>query len=74
MDRGGFATSVARFMLFIEEDGRALRRTRFTYLVGLAHLGLGHISRAAHAFKEVLAVDPNHLGAQEELRRLPMGK
>jgi tetratricopeptide (TPR) repeat protein len=69
-ERADFATSVARFTLF-EDDPRVARRIEYTFLTGLAHLGLGHISQAEEAFREVLACDVNHLEAQEELRLLP---
>jgi hypothetical protein len=38
--------------------------------VGLAHLGLGEIGEAEAAFREVLALDINHLGAMQKLRWL----
>jgi hypothetical protein len=40
------------------------------YLIGLAHLGLNQAAEAKKVFHEVLALDSNHLDAQEELRRL----
>jgi len=73
METGGklgyFGPYVANFLLF-EDDLRELNRIHCTYLSGLAHLGLGQVAQARRAFEEVLALDVNHLGAQEELQRL----
>jgi tetratricopeptide (TPR) repeat protein len=68
-EKAGFATSLARFTLF-EDDPLVARRVEYTYLIGLAHLGLGHDAKAEQAFKEVTALDINHLEAQEELKRI----
>jgi tetratricopeptide (TPR) repeat protein len=65
----GFATSVPSFVFF-EDDPTRGNRIRHSYMLGLAHLGLDEIDAARQAFKEVLALDVNHLGAQKELRRL----
>jgi tetratricopeptide (TPR) repeat protein len=66
---GYFGTSIANFLLF-EDDLRKLNRIHHTYLAGLAYLGLGQVFEAMEAFEQVLALDVNHLGAQEELKRL----
>jgi tetratricopeptide (TPR) repeat protein len=63
-----FATSVPEFV-FAEEDRETRMRLRYTYLIGLAHLGLGQTAQAEAAFRAVLAQDPNHLDALEQLRR-----
>jgi hypothetical protein len=65
----GFAASQPNFLPF-EDDPRKVKRIEYTYLIGLARLGLGQVSEAKRAFEEVLALDINHLGAQRELRRL----
>ena len=65
----GFATSVPQFV-FYEEDPQKPHRVAYTYLLGLALLGLGQFDEAEKAFAEVLTLDINHLGAQEELRKL----
>ncbi len=65
----GFATSVPQFV-FAEEDMETRRRTHLTYVIGLAHLGLGQATEAKAAFKTVLELDPNHFGAQLALREL----
>ena len=67
--KAGFATSVPRFV-FSEHDPEKRRRVNCTYMIGLAKLGLGWVVEAEQAFEEVLALDINHLGAKEELRRL----
>ena len=64
----GFATSVPQFV-FVEEDLQTQRRTHYTYLIGLAHLGLGHRVEARSAFEAVLERDPNHLEAHQQLRQ-----
>jgi tetratricopeptide (TPR) repeat protein len=66
---GYFGTSIANVLLF-EEDLQKLNHIQGGYLLGLAHLGLGRNDEAAQAFEAVLALDANHLGAHEELKRL----
>jgi len=66
---GYFGTSIANFLLF-EDDLRKLNRIHYTYMAGLAYLGLEQVSQAREAFEQVLALDVNHVGAQEELKRL----
>jgi tetratricopeptide (TPR) repeat protein len=41
-------------------DSNKLNRIQQTYLIGLAHLGLGHNDEAQGAFQEVLKLDPYH--------------
>jgi tetratricopeptide (TPR) repeat protein len=64
-----FGTSVANVLLF-DEDLQKLNRIYGGYLAGLAQLGLGNMSEATQAFEGVLVLDPNHLGAQEQLSQL----
>ena len=66
--RPGFQTSVPQFV-FYDPDPRTPERIAYTFLLGLAQRGLGRDAEAMASFSEVLALDPNHLGAQEELRR-----
>jgi len=66
---GGFATSRPNVLPF-RDDPEKLTRVEYTYLAGLAHLGLGRFDEARRAFEDVLALDVNHLGAQAELRWL----
>jgi tetratricopeptide (TPR) repeat protein len=69
----GYATSVPEFV-FAEADLETRRRTHYTYLIGLAHLGLGHAAEAKAAFREVLDRDPGHLEAALRLRRVASGR
>jgi tetratricopeptide (TPR) repeat protein len=64
----GFSTSVPAFIF--HEDAAKFSRIANTYLLGLAQLGLGQTVEARQSFQDVLALDVNHLGAQEELRSL----
>jgi tetratricopeptide (TPR) repeat protein len=65
----GFLTSLPRFV-FEAEDPTLRQRIVGTFLVGLAHLGLGDQSAARRAFLEVLALDPGHLAVLQEVRLL----
>ena len=56
--------------VFFEDDPTRRYRIANQYMLGLAQLGLGEIDAARRAFEEVLALDANHMGAQEELRAL----
>jgi len=67
-----FATSLPNFLIF-EDDLRRRNRVDCTFLKGLAYLGLGKKSGAEKAFRDVLALDANHLWAQEELDLLTNG-
>ena len=62
-----FATSLPSLLLF-DDDLDARNRTECRYLTGLAQLGLGNPSVARRAFRDVLAADPNHVGAAARLR------
>ena len=62
-----FATSLPSLLLF-DDDLDARNRTECRYLTGLAQLGLGSPSLARRAFRDVLAEDPNHVGAAARLR------
>ncbi len=57
-----FAVSLPNFLVF-EDDLAQRNHIHCLYLIGLGHLGLGDIETAARSFDEVLARDPNHLGA-----------
>jgi tetratricopeptide (TPR) repeat protein len=65
-----FATSLPNFLLFAD-DLRRRQSTACLFLIGLAHRGLEHTEEAASAFQQVLALDINHLGAQQELEYMP---
>ena len=57
-----FAVSLPNFLVF--EDDLSLRNhIHCLYLIALGHLGLGDGEMAVRYFDEVLARDPNHLGA-----------
>lgn len=57
-----FAVSLANFLVF-DDDLSQRNHIHCLYLIGLGHLGLGEPQNAARYFDEVLARDPNHLGA-----------
>ncbi len=65
----GFATSVPEFV-FAEADMETRRHVHLTYIIGLAHMGLGDIKSAEGAFEQVLTLEPNHEGALEAQRAL----
>jgi tetratricopeptide (TPR) repeat protein len=52
------------------DDVIHLNRLVCTFLAGLAYLGLGSPEQAKAAFSRVLEMDPGHLEAWEEFRRL----
>jgi tetratricopeptide (TPR) repeat protein len=64
-----FATSLPNFLLF-EDDLQKRRRVDCLYLIGLAQFGLDRCEEAASRFRDVLALDINHLWAQQELQRM----
>lgn len=66
-----FATSLPNFLLF-EDDLQKRNRIDCLFLTGLAWLGLEQADEAKTAFRRVLSLDINHLGAQEELRRISL--
>jgi tetratricopeptide (TPR) repeat protein len=53
-----------------EDDPKKLQINYYTFLAGMAFLGLGDIMGARSALGQVLAVDPTRLLAYEEYRRL----
>lgn len=57
-----FAVSLPNFLVF-EDDLTLRNHVHCLYLIGLGHLGLRSRDAAARYFDEVLARDPNHLGA-----------
>ena len=67
-----FATSLPNFLLF-EDDLQKRNRIDCRFLMGLAHFGLEEFEESEAAFREVLALDVNHLGATQQLRWLPAG-
>ena len=57
-----FAVSLPNFLVF--EDDLSLRnQIHCLYLIALGHLGLGDLTEAKRYFDDILARDPNHLGA-----------
>jgi tetratricopeptide (TPR) repeat protein len=64
-----FATSLPNFLLF-EDDLDERNRVAGLFLMGLARFGLGEAAGAEKVFREVLALDVNHLGAQDQLRQM----
>ena len=64
-----FATSIPEFV-FAEADMETRRHTHLTYVIGLAHLGLGETGRAREVFEAVLAQEPDHADALGRLREL----
>jgi tetratricopeptide (TPR) repeat protein len=67
-----FATSLPDFLIF-EDDLPRRNRVECTFLKGLAYLGLRQTSEAEKALGNVVALDPNHLWAREELDVLTRG-
>ena len=64
-----FATSLPDFLVFQRpEPGRG--RVSGTYLVGLAHLGLGDLAAARRAFRRALALAVDHLESALRLAEL----
>jgi len=57
-----FAVSLPNFLVF-EDDLAQRNHIHCLYLIALGHLGLGDHQTAERYFDEVLARDPNHLGA-----------
>jgi tetratricopeptide (TPR) repeat protein len=64
-----FATSLPNFLLF-EDDLQKRNQIDCLFLIGLAQWGLGRAAEAEQAFRDTVALDVNHLGAQQQLRRL----
>jgi tetratricopeptide (TPR) repeat protein len=69
----GYFENYAMALSLFDEDQDRLNRIECGYLAALAKLGLGRIEEARADFAGVLALDPNHLLAQLELDRLPVG-
>ena len=64
-----FATSLPDFLVFQRaEPGRG--RVPGTYLVGLAHLGLGDVAAARRAFRRALSFAVDHLESALRLAEL----
>jgi len=57
-----FAVSLPDLLIF-EDNLQKRHELHCHYLMGLGHLGLGHMSEATAAFEHVLAQDPYHIGA-----------
>ena len=57
-----FAVSLPNFLVF-EDDLSQRNHIHCLYLIGLGQLGLGEIAGAERNFDQVLALNPNHLGA-----------
>lgn len=53
-----------------EDDLKKVNQERFTFLAGMAHLGLGEKDEAKASFEKVLALNPANLPAHEEYRRI----
>ena len=64
-----FATSLPNFLLF-EDDLQKRNRIDCLFLAGLAQSGLGQGKQAEEKFRQVLALDINHLWARLEFGRL----
>jgi tetratricopeptide (TPR) repeat protein len=64
-----FADSVPQ-LVFDEDDVEVRQRACYSYLIGLAHLGLGHRAEASAAFHTTLQYDPNHIDAIHQLWRM----
>jgi len=61
-----FATSLPNLLLF-NDDLQKRNRVESLFLMGLARLGLAESAEAEKSFREALALDINHLGAQHQL-------
>ncbi len=57
------------YMELIKLEGRLAGNIDYDYLLGVAALDSGKLDDAVIAFERVLAVNPNHLGAQMDLAR-----
>ena len=64
-----FATSLPNLLLF-EDDLQKRNQVEYLFLMALVELGERHFERASTLLSQVLALDGNHLAAQEELRAL----
>jgi tetratricopeptide (TPR) repeat protein len=68
-----FATSLPNFLLF-DDDLQKRNRIECLFLRALAHLGLGRQAEAESDLQQLLTLDPNHLWAHVELKRLNSSK
>lgn len=57
-----FAVSLPDLLIF-DDDLNARNRAHCNYLIALGSYGLGDRARAEAAYREVLAIDPAHMGA-----------
>ncbi len=57
------------YMLLLAEQDKLTGNVEFDYLLGVAALDSGKIDESIIAFERVLAVQPNHAGAQLDLAR-----
>ena len=57
-----FAVSLPNFLVF-EDDLSRRNHIHCLYLIALGHLGLGDHQGAERYFDDIMARDPNHLGA-----------
>lgn len=57
-----FAVSLPDLLIF-EDDLQQRHELHCYYLMGLGHLGLGHLSEAETAFRHILSQEPYHIGA-----------
>jgi tetratricopeptide (TPR) repeat protein len=64
-----FATSLPNLLLF-EDHLQKRNQVECLFLMALVELGERNFERASNLLKQVLALDGNHLAAQEELRAL----
>jgi len=64
-----FATSLPNLLLF-EDDLQKRNQVECLFLMALIELGERNFERASTLLSQVLALDGNHLAAQEELRAL----
>lgn len=58
-----FAVSLPDLQIW-EDDMNKKNRIHCNYLMGLGHLGLGHMDKAKFYFEEAAAMDNNHQGVQ----------
>ena len=57
-----FAVSLPDFLVF-DEDLNKKNHIHCYYMMGLGHLGLGHLAEAVKNFQQALELEPNHQGA-----------
>lgn len=64
-----FAVSLPDLLIF-DDDLNARNRAHCNYLIALGSYGLGDRARAEAAYREVLALDPTHMGAH--IQQMPL--